>query len=85
MQDEIDTQTPSDNGDQSQPSNAPLTFWQVLGSTLAAAFGVQSSKNRERDFTRGKAHQFIFMGIGFTVVFVLIMVLIVRQILSAAA
>ena len=50
------------------PSEQPLTFWQVLGSTLAAAFGVQSSKNRERDFTRGKAHQFIFMGIGFTVI-----------------
>ncbi|NKC00783.1 MAG: DUF2970 domain-containing protein [Pseudomonadales bacterium] len=60
----------------------PLTFWQVLHSTLAAAFGVQSSKNRERDFTRGKASQFILMGIGFTVVFVLVMVGIVTLILS---
>ena len=54
-----------------------LTFWQVLSSTMAAAFGVQSSKNRKRDFTHGKPSQFILMGIGFTAVFVLIMVGIV--------
>jgi hypothetical protein len=61
---------------------ASLTFWQILQSTLAAAFGVQSSKNRKRDFSRGKASQFILMGIGFTVVFVLVMVGIVTLILS---
>ncbi|MFT6436242.1 MAG: hypothetical protein ACJAVI_004301 [Candidatus Azotimanducaceae bacterium] len=31
----------------------PLTLWEVLMSVLAGAFGVQSSKNLERDFTRG--------------------------------
>ncbi len=61
----------------------PLTFWQMLGSTLAAAFGVQSSKNRERDFTRGKASHFIMMGIGFTIVFVLVMVALVKLVLSS--
>jgi hypothetical protein len=60
---------------------ATLTFWQVLSSTLAAAFGVQSSKNRERDFTKGKPSQFIFMGIGFTLVFVLIMIGVVSLVL----
>ena len=59
-----------------------LTFWQVLHSTLAAAFGVQSSKNRKRDFTHGKASHFILMGVGFTVVFVLIMATIVSVVLS---
>ena len=29
----------------------PPTFWQMLHSILAAAFGVQSGKNRARDFT----------------------------------
>lgn len=67
--------------DPSQKSQ-PLTFWQVLHSTLAAAFGVQSSKNRERDFTHGKASHFILMGIGFTVVFVLVVAGIVTAILS---
>ena len=60
----------------------PLTFWEMLGSTIAAAFGVQSSKNRHRDFSRGKASHFILMGIGFTVVFVLVMVTLVNLVLS---
>jgi len=65
------------------PSAEPkgLTFWQVLGSTFAAATGVQSSKNRERDFSQGKPSQFIFMGIAFTAVFVLIMVVVVSLVL----
>ena len=53
----------------------------MLGSTLAAAFGVQSSKNRERDFTHGKASHFIFMGIAFTVIFVLAVVAVVKLVL----
>jgi len=64
-----------------QKENPPLTFWQVLQSTLAAAFGVQSSKNRERDFTRGKASHFIFMGIAFTVLFVLAVIGVVQLVL----
>ncbi|MEZ5595508.1 MAG: DUF2970 domain-containing protein [Pseudomonadales bacterium] len=60
----------------------PLTFWQMLGSTVSAALGVQSSANRERDFSRGKASHFILMGIGFTVVFVLLVALVVKVVLS---
>ena len=55
---------------------------QVLQSTLAAALGVQSSKNRKRDFSEGRASQFIVAGILFTAIFVGIMVLIVRTVLS---
>lgn len=66
---------------ESEANTDSLGFWQVLGSTLAAAIGVQSSKNRSRDFSRGKASQFIFMGIGFTVVLVLIMVGVVSLVL----
>lgn len=76
MNEQVDQpQTPSDDKPQT------LTFWQVLSSTLAAAFGVQSSKNRKRDFTHGKPSHFILMGIGFTVVFVLIMVGVVSLVL----
>ena len=35
-----------------QPPPPPLTFWEMLQSVLAAAFGVQSGKNRARDFSR---------------------------------
>ncbi|MGD8417440.1 MAG: DUF2970 domain-containing protein [Pseudomonadales bacterium] len=59
-----------------------LTLWQVMGSALAAAFGVQSSKNRERDFSRGKPGQFIAIGVIFTLVFVLVMIGVVRLVLS---
>ena len=70
----------ADNKDSATPTS--LTFWQVLGSVLSAAFGVQSSKNRERDFTQGKASHFILMGVGFTAVFVILMVLLVQFVLS---
>jgi len=73
-------------GDINKPStpqdDRPLSFWQILGSTLAAAFGVQSSKNRQRDFSKGKASHFMMMGVGFTTVFVLIMVGLVNLILN---
>ncbi|MDA1073293.1 MAG: DUF2970 domain-containing protein [Proteobacteria bacterium] len=59
-----------------------LTVWQMLGSVLAAAFGVQSGRNRERDFTSGKASHFIILGIGFTVVFVLVLIGVVNLVLS---
>ena len=72
----------SENGDTNPEEQPELTFWQVLGSTLAAAFGVQSSKNRKRDFSQGKASHFILMGVGFTAVFVLIMVVIVSLVLN---
>lgn len=56
-------------------------FWEVVMSVLAAALGVQSSKNRKRDFTRGNPLVFISAGIIFTVLFVLTLVGIVNLIL----
>ena len=69
--------------EQSAPDQDSLSFWQMLGSVLAAAFGVQSSKNRQRDFSRGKPLHFIFLGIGFTAVFVLLVISVVRLVLSS--
>jgi len=62
-----------------------LSPWQIVGSTVASAFGVQSSRNRERDFSRGKASHFIIAGVVFTVLFVLGVILVVNLVLSAAA
>ena len=39
-------------------SKSPGLF-DVVKSVLAAAFGVQSEENRERDFKHGKASHFI--------------------------
>lgn len=60
-------------------------FFQVMWSTLAAFFGVQNSKNRERDFNNGKALHFIFMGILMTVAFIATVMLAVKFALSAAS
>lgn len=51
-----------------QPRGKPGLV-QVIGSVLAAGFGVQSSRNRKRDFTQGKATAFIVTGLVTTLVF----------------
>ncbi|RWU19066.1 hypothetical protein DM813_22375 [Pseudomonas alkylphenolica] len=56
----------------------PPTFWQMLQSILAAAFGVQTGKNRARDFTHGKASHFIALGTVFTLVFILVLIGLVQ-------
>lgn len=63
------------------PQEKPLTLRQMLHSVLAGALGVQSSKNRARDFTHGKPSHFILLGVGFTLVFVLVILGIVQLIL----
>ncbi|MED5608889.1 MULTISPECIES: DUF2970 domain-containing protein [Pseudomonas] len=64
--------------------NRPPSFWQMLQSVLAAAFGVQSGKNRARDFSHGKPSHFIFLGVAFTLVFVLLLYALVRLVLHLA-
>lgn len=66
------------------PDNKPPTFWQVLHSVMAAAFGVQSGKNRARDFTHGKPSQFLILGLLFTLCFALTLFGIVKLILYLA-
>lgn len=55
----------------------------IVKSTLAAAFGVQSSKNRERDFQQGNIWVFIAAGVIFTTIFVFAVVGLVKLVLSA--
>ena len=62
----------------------PQSLWQTLSSVGASFFGVQSSRNRERDFTRGKASHFIVMGLVATLVFVAAVTLAVRFALHQA-
>ncbi len=59
-------------------------FAQVAGSVFAAAFGVQSSKNQQRDFKHGKARVFIICGIVFTLVFMGTVFSVVRLVLKQA-
>ncbi|MCY1439343.1 hypothetical protein D3C76_1112870 [compost metagenome] len=62
----------------------PLSFREMLQSVLAAAFGVQSGKNRARDFSRGKPSHFIILGVLFTAIFVLVLFGLVKLVLGLA-
>ena len=64
--------------------NKPPSFWQMLHSVMAAAFGVQSGKNRARDFTHGKPGQFLILGLLFTLCFALALYGIVKLVLYLA-
>lgn len=59
-----------------------LTFLELLQSTLWAALGVQKSENRIRDFKHGNPWHFVFMGMGFTVFFISLLVSIVKLVLA---
>jgi len=56
-------------------------FMQVVKSVLSGMFGVQSSKNRERDFTKGKPIHYIVVGLVFTLLFILTLVGVVKLVL----
>ena len=54
----------------------------IIRSTLAAAIGVQSKKNRERDFEEGNAGAFIAAGIIFTALFITTVFGVVQWVLA---
>lgn len=66
------------------PERPKQSLWDTIASVGASFFGVQSSKNRERDFTHGKASHFIVVGIVATIVFILVLVVAVRLALRQA-
>ncbi len=70
---------------ESNPDHPPpregTGFIAVAKSVMAAAFGVQNRKNRERDFQQGKPLHFIVGGIIGTLVFILFVILLVRLVL----
>lgn len=57
---------------------------QVVASVLAAGLGVQSSKNRERDFKQGRMGVFIAAGIVFTLFFIASVMFVVQMVLKSA-
>lgn len=69
---------------QNDDNEKPLSFREMLQSVLAAAFGVQSGKNRARDFSRGKPSHFIALGLMFTALFVVVLFALVQLVLYLA-
>ncbi|MBA4501082.1 DUF2970 domain-containing protein [Marinobacterium marinum] len=60
------------------------TLWQTLLSVLSSFFGVQSERNRERDFHGGHPVHYILTGLLMAALFVIAVILLVRWALSLA-
>ena len=75
-----DEAAPAEPGQQEEKLG-PL---QVVSSIFAAGLGVQSSRNRERDFKQGKLGVFIAAGIVFTLLFIGVVFTVVQLVLKSA-
>lgn len=75
---------PSNNNKEDNKTNNEPRLLTVALSVLSAFFGVQSSKNKERDFKHGNHRTFILVGIGFALVFILSVYSVVQLVLYAA-
>jgi len=91
--DHHDTETPeeapaqmAEQEDESREENERkgLGFLQVVSSVFAAGLGVQSSRNRERDFREGRAGTFIVAGLIFTALFIGAVLTVVKLVLAGA-
>jgi hypothetical protein len=66
-----------------QDTRSP-TLMEVLKSVLASMFGVQSNRNREKDFVHGKPSQYIVVGLLMTIAFILIIWGVVKLVMRLA-
>jgi hypothetical protein len=75
----------SEEGQAEKNAEEPkLGLLQIVSSVFAAGLGVQSSKNRERDFKQGRPGIFIASGIIFTLLFVGAVFTVVQFVLKGA-
>lgn len=63
-------------------NNTKVSFFQIFGSVVAAMFGVQSEKNRQRDFNQGKLWHYILGGLIFAAIFIGILITVVQTALA---
>ena len=68
-----------------EPNKQQPGFFSIIMSTLSAAFGVQSSKNRERDFSKGNFKAYVISGLIFTAVFISTIVVLVKFLIQHAS
>ncbi len=57
------------------------SFKQTLLSVASAFIGVQSDKNRQRDFTKGKLSHFIIAGVLSVILFITILIAVVSWVI----
>jgi uncharacterized membrane protein YesL len=68
----------------SQPEQQEITPFTVLGSVFRSWFGVQTEKNRQRDFSSNNPTPFIIAGIIFVIAMVVGVIIVVNIALSTA-
>lgn len=76
------TEPSSTDHDKGQKSGSPGVL-KVMQSILAGAFGVQSDKRREEDFSSHSPWPYIIAGILFTAGFVIGLIVIVQMVLAS--
>jgi len=74
---------PGDENTESPDKPASMHPLQVVSSVFAAGLGVQSSKNRERDFKQGNFKVFVIAGIVFTLLFIGTVFGVVQMVLNS--
>jgi hypothetical protein len=78
------TDKSQDDGTKKPGKRSSINPLAVIGSVFAAGLGVQSSKNRERDFKQGNFKTFVIAGIVFTLLFIGAVYGIVQLVLTNA-
>ena len=61
--------------------SAQVGWMSAMGSSVAAAFGVQSHKNRVRDFQSGDIRKFVVTGLILTFTILFSLIAVVRVVL----
>ena len=84
MNDQEKKQLPGSEAESSTKNKGSLSPMQVVTSVFAAGLGVQSSKNRERDFKQGRFGVFIAAGIVFTLLFIGSVYTVVQVVLKSS-
>ena len=75
----------SEHQKEPEPNKKQPGLGSIILSTLAAAFGVQSSKNRERDFVKGNLKSYVISGLIFVVIFISSIVMLVKFLIQQAS
>ncbi|HSG89146.1 MAG TPA: DUF2970 domain-containing protein [Pseudomonadales bacterium] len=78
------TEEQRERDEEEETETTEVSFWTIVLSTMAAAIGVQSRANKERDFKSGRVAPFIVAGLIFTALFVLTIVTVVNLVLGSA-
>ena len=63
-------------------SKNKLGFFKIILSVLSSFIGIQTNKNRKRDFAANKPIYFIIVGLALTLLFVLLLYFLVIYLIS---